>query len=80
MVTAISYHDRMSALPKHDEQGMRDRPFTLTASFDPAKIAQALTGLGSTPWHGPRPPVFLAVTVHSYTGSLDPHTDQSNRL
>jgi uncharacterized protein len=70
MVRAISYHDRMSALPKHDEQGTRDRPFTLTASFDPAKITQALAGLGATPWRGPRPPVFLAVTVHSYAGSF----------
>jgi len=70
MVTAISYHDRMSALPKHDEQGTRDRPFTLTASFDPAKVTQALASLGAMPWRGPRPHVFLAVTVHAYSGSF----------
>jgi hypothetical protein len=70
MVTAISYHDRMSALPKHDEQGTRDRPFTLTATFDPARITRALVSLGATPWRGTRPQVFLAVAVSSYSGNF----------
>lgn len=68
MVTAISYHDRMSALPKHDEQGTRDRPFTLTALFNKAKIATALKQLGSTVWAGRRPVVFLKIHVHAYAG------------
>jgi hypothetical protein len=70
MVTAISYHDRMSALPKHDEQGTRDRPFTLTAAFDPTKIAAALASLGTAPWRGTRPHVFLTVAVRSYSGNF----------
>jgi uncharacterized protein len=70
MVTAISYHDRMSGLPKHDEQGTRDRPFTLTAAFDPAKVARALASLGTAPWPGKRPHVFLAVAVRSYSGNF----------
>jgi hypothetical protein len=70
MVTAISYHDRMSALPKHDEQGTRDRPFTLTVTFDPAKITRALAGVGATPWYGRRPQVFLRVAVRSYSGNF----------
>ncbi len=68
MVLAISYHDRMSALPKHDEQGTRDRPFTLTALFDKAKIAAALKRLGSAVWTGRRPTVFLTTYVHAYSG------------
>jgi hypothetical protein len=68
MVVAISYYDRMSALPKHDEQGTRDRPFNLTASFDQAKIAAALKQLGSAVWTGRRPTVFLTTDVHAYAG------------
>jgi hypothetical protein len=70
MVTTISYHDRMSGLPKHDEQGTRDRPFTLTATFDPAKITRALASLGVTPWRGTRPQVFLTLAVSSYSGNF----------
>ncbi len=58
----------MSALPKHDEQGTRDRPFNLTALFDRTKIAAALTRLGSKVWTGRRPPVFLTTDVHAYAG------------
>jgi uncharacterized protein len=70
MVTTISYRDRMSALPKHDEQGTRDRPFTLTATFDPAKITKALASLGVTSWRGTRPQIFLTVAVRSYAGNF----------
>jgi hypothetical protein len=68
LVEAISYHDRMSALPKHDEQGTRDRPFTLTALFGKPQIAAALVELGSKIWAGARPPVFLVTDVQSYSG------------
>ncbi len=70
MVIAIAYHDRMSALPKHDEQGTRDRPFDLTALFDQEKIAAALKRLGSSIWTGRRPTVFLTTDVHAYSGSF----------
>jgi hypothetical protein len=68
MVVAISYHDRMSALPKHDEQGTRDRPFDLTALFDEVKIATALRQLGGSVWTGRRPTVFLTANVRAYSG------------
>ncbi len=70
-VAGLSYVDRMSGQPKHDEQGSRDRPFTLTARFDPAKIDAALAGLGVAPWRGPRPTVALVIAVagfgHAFT-------------
>ena len=68
MAVAISYHDRMSALPKHDEQGTRDRPFDITALFDQSKIAAALGRLGSSVWTGSRPTVFLTANVQAYSG------------
>ncbi len=80
MVLAISYHDRMSALPKHDEQGTRDRPFTLTALFDKAKIAAALNQLGSAVWTGRRPTVFLTTHVQAYAGQFISHGGPKQRL
>jgi hypothetical protein len=70
MAVSLNYVDRMSGLPHHDDQGTRDRPFTLTANFDPAKVAAALTALGETPRKGPRPAVFLAVHVHGPAGDF----------
>jgi uncharacterized protein len=62
-VAGYTYHDRMSGLPLHDEQGTRDRPFDLTVAFDPPKIDAALRALGVAPWPPPRPvlAVFLGV-------------------
>ncbi len=70
MVVSLNYFDRMSGLPHHDDQGTRDRPFTLTANFDPAKVAAALAEIGETPRQGPRPSVFLAVHVHGPAGDF----------
>jgi len=70
MVVSLNYFDRMSGLPHHDDQGTRDRPFTLTANFDPAKVAAALSSIGETPRKGPRPAVFLAVHVHGPGGDF----------
>lgn len=70
LLLGIDYHDRMSGLRKHDEQGTHDRPFTLTATFDPGKIQAALKTLGETPWPGPRPPVLLIVAVRGFTGNF----------
>ncbi len=63
LVAGYTYHDRMSGLPLHDEQGTRDRPFDLTVAFDPPKIDAALRQLGVAPWPPPRPvlAVFLGV-------------------
>jgi uncharacterized protein len=54
-LASYSYHDQMSGIPIHDEQGTRDRPYDLTVDFDPAKIADVLKKLGIKPWLGHRP-------------------------
>ena len=64
-VVDFTYHDRMSGIPVHDEQGSRDRPFDLTVRFDPAKIDAALAALGSAPWRGPRPKLTMIVAVRN---------------
>jgi hypothetical protein len=63
LVAGFDYHDRMSGIPVHDEQGTRDRPYDLIVRFDPAKIDAALRSLGREPWTTARPRlvVFLAV-------------------
>src|ERR1700694_6196040 len=45
-VVSFRYHDRMSGIPVHDEQGTRDRPYDLIVSFDAAKIEAGLRSLG----------------------------------
>ncbi len=70
MVVSLNYVDRMSGLPHHDDQGTRDRPFTLTATFNPAQVAAALNALGETPRKGPRPTVFLVIQVHGPAGDF----------
>lgn len=63
-VASFDYHDRMSGIPRHDEQGSRDRPYDLTVRFDPAKIDRTLAALGEQSWTKNRPRVlaFLSVT------------------
>jgi uncharacterized protein len=58
-VGSYSYHDQMSGIPIHDEQGTRDRPYDLTVDFDPAKIADVLKQLGVKPWLGHRPVIAV---------------------
>jgi hypothetical protein len=58
-VGSYSYHDQMSGIPIHDEQGTRDRPYDLTVDFDPAKIADVLKQLGVKPWAGKRPMIAV---------------------
>lgn len=62
-VTGFEYEDRMKGTPVRDEQGTRDRPHDLTASFDAAKIDAALGELGLRPWKGPRPTLTAFITV-----------------
>jgi uncharacterized protein len=64
-VASFRYHDRMSGLPVHDEQGTRDRPYDLTVSFDEAKTDAALRSLGLEPWKKPRPRLALFVGVQN---------------
>lgn len=62
-VRGYSYHDRMTGIPYHDEQGSRDRPFDLIVDFEPAKIDAALRTLGRRPWTAPRPRLVVFVAV-----------------
>jgi hypothetical protein len=65
MVTNYSYHDRMSGIPIHDEQGTRDRPYDLTVTFDPAKIDAAVQALGLAPWGATRPRLVVFVGMRN---------------
>lgn len=64
-VASHHYHDRMSGIPTHDEQGTRDRPFDLTCDFSRDKIDAALTSLDRKPWLAPRPRIVLFVSVRN---------------
>lgn len=66
-LVAFGYHDRMSGIPTHDEQGSRDRPYDLTVSFDHGKIDAALRALGSAPWLTPRPRVAVFIAMRHGT-------------
>jgi hypothetical protein len=68
-VTGFDYHDRMSGIPVHDEQGTRERPFDLTVIFDPQKIDGALRSLGRVPWPEPRPRLAVILGVRDATAS-----------
>jgi uncharacterized protein len=68
-VTGFDYHDRMSGIPVHDEQGTRERPFDLTVTFDPQKIDDTLRSLGRTPWPEPRPRLAVILGVRDATAS-----------
>ncbi len=61
--TGFEYEDRMKGTPVRDEQGTRDRPHDLTASFDPAKIDAALRELGLQPWNANRPVIAMSITI-----------------
>jgi hypothetical protein len=74
LVEDFAYIDRMSDLPHHDEQGSRDRPFTLIAHFSPPKIDAVLARLGERPWLGERPRLLVQVTVRDSAGASFPMT------
>ena len=65
LLAGFAYLDRTGNLPKHDEQGTRDRPYDLLARFDPAGIDAALMGLGEIPWlvHRDRPRVLVDISI-----------------
>jgi len=63
LVEDFDYRDRMSDRPMMDEQGSRDRPYTLTCRFAPRKVDAALARLGSRPWRGERPRLLAHVTM-----------------
>jgi hypothetical protein len=86
LVGEYSYHDQMSGIPIHDEQGTRDRPYDLTVDFDPAKITDTLKQLGLRPWAAPRPTLAVFAGLQQGTNSYliaadgDRGTDQRDSL
>jgi uncharacterized protein len=78
-VKEFHYHDQMEGTPTRDEQGTRDRPYDLTVTFDPEKIATALRSLGREPWTASRPRlvVFLGVRNGTRTYILSRDGDRS---
>lgn len=77
-VSDFSYHDRMSGIPVHDEQGTRDRPYDLTVNFQPDKIDTALRSLGREPWITRRPRVvaFIGIRTGDTTYALSSDDDR----
>jgi len=84
LVASFDYHDRMSGIPVHDEQGTRERPFDLTVTFDPAGIDRALRSLGRTAWAGSRPKLVVLLQVKdaavAYTLASDGEHGLGQRL
>jgi hypothetical protein len=68
-VRSFRYHDRMSGIPVHDEQGTRERPFDLTVDFAPAAIDKALASLGRRKWPEPRPRLVVLLGIEDATAS-----------
>jgi hypothetical protein len=63
LVASFHYHDRMSGIPVHDEQGTRERPFDLFVSFDRAAVDAALRSLGRRPWIEKRPRILVLLGI-----------------
>ena len=70
-VSEFRYHDRMSGIPFHDEQGSRGRPYDLIVDFDAAKIDRILADLGDKPWTGSRPTLVALIEVLSDDAHYD---------
>src|SRR6266851_3611979 len=68
-VGEFRYHDRMSGIPHHDEQGTRDRPYDLIVRFQPAKIDGALRSLGRAPWTASRPRLVVFLGMRNLLAS-----------
>ena len=78
LLDSLAYIDRMSDSPHHDEQGTRDRPFTLIARFDPARTDAALARLGEHPWRGVRPVLAIDIMVHDHGADYPMTADGDN--
>jgi len=60
LVEDFVYLDRMTDIPRHDEQGSRDRPYDLVVHLNPEAVTERLQQAGLSVWRA-RP--VLAVTV-----------------
>jgi hypothetical protein len=78
MVEDFLYLDRLSDQPKHDEQGTRDRPYTLIGRFSPAKIDAALAALGDHPWLAARPKLVVRIMITDKRSSFPLTADGDN--
>jgi hypothetical protein len=78
LLDSLAYIDRMSDSPYHDEQGSRDRPFTLIARFNPARTDAALARLGEHPWRARRPTLAIDVMVQDHSASYSMTADGDN--
>ncbi len=72
LLRGFAYLDRMSDIPRHDEQGSRDRPFDLVARFDPDGIDAVLRGWGARPWAEPRPALVIRIGIQPRRGAPFP--------
>ena len=68
-VDDLHYHDRMSGIPVHDEQGSRDRPYDLTVDFSAKDIDRILGQLKSRIWKT-RPKIVAFVSVDFQSNSF----------
>ncbi len=71
LVASLVYLDQMSDLPRHDEQGSRDRPYDLVVRFDQASLDAMLQGLGETAWRN-RPPLLVDLRIEPRSGPAMP--------
>ncbi len=78
MVEDYLYLDRLSDMPHHDEQGTRDRPYTLIVRFSPAKLDAALAALGDGPWLAARPKLLVRIMITDKRGSYPLTADGDN--
>ncbi len=62
LVEDIAYLDRMTDIPKHDDQGTRDQPFDLIAHVSPEALEAELAKAGLKPWLE-RPPLLTLATI-----------------
>ena len=74
LLASFAYLDRMSDMPKHDEQGTRDRPYDLVVRFETTGIDAALLGLGDGPWltSGDRPSILADIAITPRNGPTMP--------
>ncbi|MEZ5779539.1 MAG: DUF2066 domain-containing protein [Paracoccaceae bacterium] len=64
----MTLEDRMKGIPVHDEQGTRERPHVLTATFASGPLEAAITGAGLDVWALDRPLVAVWLGVDTGTG------------